>query len=68
MFLIGLKTRLRYILRTINASNLKLKFFEILGKFIYREIILYRGNPLETDFVKKKKSIIYCNQQPLNNR
>ena len=55
MFLIRLKTRLKCILRIINASNLKLKFFEFLGKFIYREIILYRVNPIERLCKKKKK-------------
>ena len=42
MFIIGPKTRLTYILRTINASNLKLEFFEILRKSVYR-ISLYRA-------------------------
>ena len=45
MFFIGLKTRLTYILRNINASNLKLKFFEISRKIIYR-VLLYKATSL----------------------
>ena len=54
MFFIGLKARLIYILRNINASNLKLKFFEILRKFVYR-ILLYKATLYIEGLCKKKK-------------
>ena len=59
IFFIGLKTRLKYILRIINANNLKLKFFEFLGKLIYKEIILYKINLIKRFCKKKKKKKKY---------
>ena len=55
IFLVGLKTRLGYILRNINANVLKSKFFEFSSKIDIIHVYYIELALIERLCIKKKK-------------